>query len=545
MDKLNRLIANLLLKKGIVLTYPLILGVWIVVFFLLAWLFPIRFEANDDVVMLMISSGAYSGIPDFHLVFINAIYGFLTKCLYTLMPGLEWYTILFCLLHIISFSLIFWVYSKRITTAFGQLLLLLLLLVLQNRFIVGMQFTTTAAVVACAGLSLYFERGKWFKIVGSILFLIGSLIRFDAAMLCLGIYAPVMMFPLSGPMRSRRQFLRTGLGLSFILILPVTAEVINQQVYCQDSEWRYYMEYNRVRGALNDNPNFSKFFTTEHSCSIADIDDLKNLANFIPDSAILDLETITNVKNSLDVAPIRGKILNVKVWILNYLDTISLIFVLVLLLFEKKATYRWSLFFLGLIFFTLLSFISLNATVRERVFLSAIIPLMLVLGLLIANYQQKNLKTIVSAFLYLLILGTIVRQSIGLCKIKREQSQLVSEQINLIRDAGNHDITPFGATFVLEGLIPFEITAKLKSLDNKLIVTGWMTRIPLNKGQLYSHLDFVEKPILIFIAKNCESDIHNIQCCIKKNYQVETTLEIVAEDELFEVIALKKRQNEN
>lgn len=546
MDKLNRLIVNILSKEGIGVTYPLAFGTWMIAFLFLTSIFPIGFEANDDVVMLMISSGTYSGTPDFHLVFINVIYGFLIKCLYALMPGLEWYTILFCLLHIISFSLIFWIYSKRITTAFGQLLLLLLLVVLQSRFTIGLQFTTTAAIVACAGLSSYFERGNMAKILGLILFFIGSLIRFEAAMLCLGVYAPVMMFPLSGRIRSKRQFLRTGLTLSFILILPMVAKIIDWQIYNQDSDWRYYMEYNKVRGALNDNPNFSKLFTAESTYPIMDIEDLKNLANFIPDPAVLDLEAMTKVKESLDVAPIYYKFQNAETWILDYLDTILLIFVLALLLFfGRKVTYRWGLFSVGLMFVSLLSLVSLNATVKERVFLSAIIPLLLVLVLLIVNYQKKSLNIIVSSFLYLLILVTIVRQSIEMYGIKKEQSRLVSEQINLIREASKCDITPFGSALALEGLTPFGITSEFKSLNSRLVGTGWMTQVPLNQGRMDSHLDFVEEPILIFTAKSSESSIHNIQYCIEKNYQVKTILEVVAEDEFFEVIVLKKQQNEN
>lgn len=184
MDRLIRLVTLFMSKKGVAFTYSLALGAWVAIFLFMSWALSIRFETNDDVVMLMISSGAYSGTPDYHLVFINVIYGLLLKGLYFILPGLEWYTILFSLFHIVSFSIILWVYSKRITTAFGQLLLLLLLLVLQAQFIVGFQFTTTAAIVACAGLSLYFERGKKVRFFGLFLFFIGSLIRFEAAMLC-------------------------------------------------------------------------------------------------------------------------------------------------------------------------------------------------------------------------------------------------------------------------------------------------------------------------------------------------------------------------
>lgn len=542
MDRIIRFVALFVSKKGVTFTYPLMLGAWTIIFLFMSWTLSMRFESNDDVVMLMISSGAYSGTPDFHLVFINVIYGLLLKGLYLIFPGLEWYTFLFSLLHIISFSIILWVYCKRITTAWGQLLLLLLLLVLQARFIVGFQFTTTAAIVACAGLSLYFERGKMVKFIGLFFFLIGSLIRFEAAMLCFGVYAPVMIFPLSGRIRSKRQFLNTGLILSAILVLPMLAKAVDTQVYRHSPEWQNYVDYNRVRGALNDNPNFIKLFDNNLTYYVADINDLRNLANFIADPEILDLHTITQVKEALDIKPLIDKSPNIQTWICFYVDTIVCILLLmVLLMFERKITYRWGLLLSVLSFFMLLSWISLNATIKERVFLSAIVPLMLIIILLITCYQKKIWKIVVLSVFYLLTLHTIIIQTIDMHAFKKEQRRIADKQINLIQRFTDCDFTPLGAGFVLEGLNPFGVTSIFKSLNVKMIGNGWMTQIPLNRGVMDSHLDFVEKPILIFMAKGLSPVLHNIQHCIEKNYKIETTLEVIAEDELSEIIIIKKK----
>lgn len=533
---------NFLVRKGVVVNYPLVLGVWSLIFVLLAWIFSIRFETNDDVVMLMISSGAYSGTPDYHLVFINVIYGLLLKALYTIFPNMEWYTILFALLHIFSFSLIFWIYSKRIITVFGQLLLLLLLLVLQARFIVGFQFTTTAAIVACAGLSLYFERGRSHKYVGLLFFFVASLIRFEAAMLCLGVYAPVMMLPLSGRIRNKRQSLYTGLVLSVIIVLPLFAKIVDDQVYKHEPEWRYYMNYNQIRGSLNDNPNFTKLFEADSDYSVANLNDLQNLANFIADPAILKLQTIVDVKQSLDIKPFFDKLQNVETWICSYIYTIVCVLLLVLLLLsERMATYRWGGLLSGLLFFILLSWVSLNATVKERVFLAAIIPLMLIIVLIIACYQKKIWKIIVSSIFYLLTLHTIIMQTVDMYAVKKEQRQLAVKQIDLIQRYADCNFTPLGAGFTLEGLNPFSVTSVFKSLNVKMIGNGWMTQIPLNHGMMDSHLDLVEKPILIFMAKVSQPVLYNIQYCINKNYQIETTLDVVAEDELFEIVVIKKK----
>ena len=54
-------------------------------FALMAWVMPIRFEENDDVMMCMIANGTYSGAPDAHLVFINVLYGWVLTLFYRLI----------------------------------------------------------------------------------------------------------------------------------------------------------------------------------------------------------------------------------------------------------------------------------------------------------------------------------------------------------------------------------------------------------------------------------------------------------------------------
>ena len=170
--------------------------------------------------------------------------------------------------------------------------------------------------------------------------------------------------------------------------MPLFAKIVDDQVYKHEPEWRYYMNYNQIRGSLNDNPNFTKLFEADSDYSVANLNDLQNLANFIADPAILKLQTIVDVKQSLDIKPFFDKLQNVETWICSYIYTIVCVLLLVLLLLsERMATYRWGGLLSGLLFFILLSWVSLNATVKERVFLAAIIPLMLIIVLIIACYQ--------------------------------------------------------------------------------------------------------------------------------------------------------------
>ena len=74
------------------------------VFALMAWLLPMHYEDNDDVYMCMIANGGLSGTPDGHLVYINALYGWIIAGLYRVTRIIEWYSLAFCVLHVFSIS---------------------------------------------------------------------------------------------------------------------------------------------------------------------------------------------------------------------------------------------------------------------------------------------------------------------------------------------------------------------------------------------------------------------------------------------------------
>ena len=57
--------------------------VYAVIFFAAILLFlPIRFEENDDIVMLLLASGNYTGELESTLIFIHPIYGVFLNILY-------------------------------------------------------------------------------------------------------------------------------------------------------------------------------------------------------------------------------------------------------------------------------------------------------------------------------------------------------------------------------------------------------------------------------------------------------------------------------
>ena len=111
----------------------------------MAWVLPLGFEENDDVMMAMIANGSYSGAPDYHLVYINVLYGFVLAGLYSLTRAIEWYTLSFAVLHVISMTVLSYCLLTTPNRArWERILWLIILYVLWARIIVALQFTTTA-----------------------------------------------------------------------------------------------------------------------------------------------------------------------------------------------------------------------------------------------------------------------------------------------------------------------------------------------------------------------------------------------------------------
>lgn len=157
---------------------------------------PIHFEENDDIIMSLIASGGYSGIPDPHLVFINYLYGLLLVALYNISSSIEWYTLMFCVLHIIALSVIIYFLIKTKINKITKILFVILFYIFEIRLIMLIQFTTTATIVAFSGFLLVLLAKKPYKLLGACLLILGSLIRFEASALVLVLSIPIVfLFP--------------------------------------------------------------------------------------------------------------------------------------------------------------------------------------------------------------------------------------------------------------------------------------------------------------------------------------------------------------
>lgn len=496
-------------------------------FVLAAYLLPIRFQDNDDSLMCLIASGNYSGTPDAHLVFINYFYGLIVKLFYVLLPEIEWYTVLFCLAHIVALSIIVHKIITNTNPPIIKYTFVILFYVIELVIIQSFQFTTTAALLALAGLLLIFDSRKLVVISGIILILFGSLIRFEAVVLILIVAIPMYI-------RRLREWKSLLLFVACLAVI-FTFKLIDKEIYNQDSYWKTYIEYNELRGKINDNPNAIKL-RDNYSIKEIYINDYKLLLRYFQDGQVLNNESLNRINGELNLLNIEDKISNVR-QIISYSPFLVLLFVLFFITYSiQKTTFDKLIVGSGIVlFFVIMVAISMNGSLKFRVFLTAILPLFFILQ----NYYIPLKPITRNVFMFTLVL--FIMSFLCVVTIKKinknnEIKHVYNMQLPLLERNKAANIVPFADNFRIENTNPF----KLHTLHNHLIFGGWLTNVPFNRGRFDSFKSFVDQELFLFVSKK-KSDrvIPMIQTSIDNNYGIKTSVNVVDMNDEYLLVAFK------
>ena len=218
------------------------------VFALLAWLLPIHFETNDDVAMCMILDGQYSGSPDGHIVYSNALFGWMVAGLYSLTKMVEWYTLALCIAQVLAMTGLTYASAtdKKIPIAL-RAVLVLFLYVFWARIILALQFTTTAGLLCASGCVALLRPTRNWRVAGLLAIVIASLIRFNASAMVGILFAPMF---LAEWIKDKKYALWLGGVVALVLI-----GVVGDRLCYQSPDWKEYKDYDALRGYINDNPN--------------------------------------------------------------------------------------------------------------------------------------------------------------------------------------------------------------------------------------------------------------------------------------------------
>lgn len=212
---------------------------------------PWRFQANDDVIMMWLVSGAYTGTPEPYAVFIHPVLSWVYSEIYTKFPSIYWYEGLWFFIIYLSFALLIYRISKTKTFHLSRNLLVLFILLITIHFGIFPQFTLVAGLAAFSALVILTQKETdWSRGLAFFLLAFGIMIRWEAAgLILLGYF---FFSFLSEENNWSLGFLRK---LAPIVIL-FTVIIGSKYIFEENSSYSDFLRFNRLRAAVIDHPIF-------------------------------------------------------------------------------------------------------------------------------------------------------------------------------------------------------------------------------------------------------------------------------------------------
>jgi hypothetical protein len=364
---------------------------WILLIELISVIFCINYtyESNDDLAMNLLLSGAYTGEPTEYIVFINYLLAWIVKVLYELPYNINWYNcilILYASLVFLFANVLVFIQNrgKYILYISNGILFLIFISLLSS-----MNFSKFAAFglsISMASL-LFIKLTKNQKIIASVFFIIGSLIRFDLVILTSIFFSPSVLF-----FYKRIIHNKSILHLSILLISSFFINSIHNRIYYNNLQYADYVKNIKLRGNATHYDNkffnlsnvknqFSNLGWSENDFNLIS-DFMWDLGDPVMDYKKLDI-AVTNIDRMKlpNLYSIYYKSSKYVSFIHEYFiySGFYLIFILIVLIFYFCRSKQLLLYFIfGLIFvfilLFLLSLFSFFNIYKYRIIFGAILP---------------------------------------------------------------------------------------------------------------------------------------------------------------------------
>ncbi len=210
--------------------------------------YPPVFYLNDDVTMRSILSGAYTGTPDGHAVYMQYPLTGLIAMLYRVIHFVPWFE-LFLVGCIWGCMVLLIYHATKPYVGFG------IAVVLYLPFCFYMHYTIVAALLAGTASFLIATKKKLLWPI--VLFLVAYMIRGQIGLLSLPFVAAAMVWRLVVSERGERKQEALYLVRQSAVMLTgiLLCALINRCFYISD-DWKQYLSYNDSRTLLYDYTDF-------------------------------------------------------------------------------------------------------------------------------------------------------------------------------------------------------------------------------------------------------------------------------------------------
>ncbi len=222
--------------------YIIVGGLVLCVLVGISLLCPPYYSMNDDMMMKSILSGAYSGTPDGHTVYMKYPLSGIISLLYRITGKISWFDVVMVGCFWVSISSVI----LRVVKSRSVILIVAVSCLCSSLFLphlLTMHYTLVAAMVGSSALFLVMTGGGWLAVV---LLILCYCIRSQVFFLLLPFLGVTVLWRMAGKKRDKLlwQLLVAAAGVIICILC-------NQLMY-QGSDWKQYMDYNDARTRLYD-----------------------------------------------------------------------------------------------------------------------------------------------------------------------------------------------------------------------------------------------------------------------------------------------------
>lgn len=497
----------------------------VVIFIICIKFLTIDYEDNDDYVYCRIMSGSYSGEPSAMSVYEGYLFGLFVSWLYRLIPhSIEWYIVVFHTLYIFSYIII----TNKLLTAKTSVLIKYISAVtfsiIQLYLLLCPQFTILAGELAlAAGVCLIGRSPSKSDYLLSIIFVfLSSQIRIQSLLMVIVPMMPLLFFPIKF---KEKAYWTKPVFLFGAIILAFAINHVSNRVYTKDADWKYYTEYNKPRGIIEQNS--LKIEAAEIITDSIKKNEYLNLCKArLIDGHYLSIDEMNECAEYLKSSPLAFLKNNLSPYLhtLNsfgfYLAAIWLLYLLVVAIRRKDWNTILIISLTGAIFLLELGYCMITSWVKGRI----IICLMMYLYSVAAVCTSRTLKgrplmacaIVISAILSLTFLAKSYLWE------NRINDRLKStEKINDVMAS-----LQYKKMFVI-GIPQYAEAYHVSStpMTNKTICKGWLNNNPLHKKYYQGYESLVDR-IPVVISQNAYENISDIRTALshKGIYTEENTL---------------------
>ena len=263
------------------LTYSIVINLF---FLALCLIFgDLKFGAVDDYFMAARLTGALGTEYNPHLIFVNAIYGYVLLPLYYLFPKIGWYYIGEMFAVFLSFTVIGYVLLQRCGERWGVILATLFTALFASDFYLVVQFTQCASILSAAGMLLFAygvidchtpagarndkvnstgaRNDNWTRLpaltpfaLGVLLMLWGSIMRWQVFLMGMPFFCLGLLFIIRQCWQAKYHVIA---GLAVLFIGTLTIHNFDQNIY-KAPEYEEFNKFQGPRVSLGDNSNYNQ-----------------------------------------------------------------------------------------------------------------------------------------------------------------------------------------------------------------------------------------------------------------------------------------------